>query len=132
LFDHSAPRLLWTKQRRQEIRKRPLGHQAKASACITYPFSVVFVKDATNKEDCSISAQNADLDTSAPILSVEEHNIALPNSKKPDKQTLFQWLRAWWYVRQNCADADIIIPVLASEFLPVKSRHWAAMKHFWM
>lgn len=47
----------------------------------------------------------------------------------PDNRTVFQRLRAWWYVRQNCADADLENSVVAVESEPVWPRHWATMKY---
>lgn len=47
----------------------------------------------------------------------------------PDNRTVFQRLRAWWYVRRKCADTDVRGPVVASESQPVWPRHWATMKY---
>ena len=47
----------------------------------------------------------------------------------PDNRSVYQRLRAWWYVRRNCKSTDVGNPIVASESEPVWPRHWATMKY---
>ncbi|UWQ85983.1 hypothetical protein [Leisingera caerulea] len=93
-----------------------------------------------------MNVQNTAFETSAPILSDEEIEAEVFRKleaaqeaerkrakevvvlfQSPDNRTVFQRLRAWWYVRQSCAGTVIENPVAASE--PAWPRHWATMKY---
>lgn len=95
-----------------------------------------------------MNMQNTGFDTAAPILSDEQIEAevfrkleaAQEAERKraqegviflqyPDNRTVFQRLRAWWYVRQNCADTDGDSPVVAIESEPIWPRHWATTKY---